>query len=312
MDPVKVILNPYSGRGAGAKTAERIRNVLNQADVPFEMVETTARGHAIELARQAVENGFKTVVAAGGDGTVSEVVNGMAQATSQDDVVGTLGVLPIGSGNDFADMAGCPRNLLHAAQLFRSGRTRRVDLCHAVIHAQDQQIQRYFGNNFGVGFEAQVTVESYRIQRLRGFAIYLLAVLRSLKNYEQPQFDVTWIDETGQQQHVNQRSLMVSLGNSRRTGGGFYVTPDAVMDDGLIDMGIAKALSTVRILILLPQVMAGAHRNNPAIRLVRCSQVHIETTAPVPVHADGEVLTEQAREIDVIIQPLRLQVLAQT
>ena len=304
----KVILNPYAGRGKGAKLAPKIRLLLEGADMELDWSETTGPGHAIQLAREAKEAGHTLFIAAGGDGTVSEVVNGMAQATPPGETVGTLAVLPIGSGNDFADMAGCPRGLAEVVAAIQARTTRRVDLCRTTIQTDQGPLVRYFDNNLGMGFEAQVTVESYKITWLRGVAIYVLAVLRALRRYDQPFFDIRWVDERGQEQHVAQRSLMVSLGNSRRTGGGFYVTPDAVMDDGLLDMGIAAALSTPRILILLPQVMMGLHRNSSAIRLVRCREVRVTTSQPVPIHADGEVVTEAATQVEAVVEPRRLEV----
>ncbi len=311
MPTAKVILNPYAGRGKGAKIAPKVRQLLQEAGMEVDWSETSGPGHAIQLAREAKAASHDLILAAGGDGTVSEVVNGMAQATPDGETVGVLGVLPIGSGNDFADMAGCPRDLEAAVAAFRARTTRRVDLCRSTIETREGVLRRYFDNNLGMGFEAQVTVESYKITWLRGVAIYVLAVLRALRRYDQPFFHIRWVDEEGREQHVAQRSLMVSLGNSRRTGGGFYVTPDAVMDDGLLDMGIAAALSTPRILFLLPQVMMGLHRNSSAIRLVRCREVQVIASQPAPVHADGEVVTEAASRLEVLVEPRRLEVIVQ-
>lgn len=310
MDPIKVIVNPYSGRGAGKRAIPKIQETLAAAGVPFHLEETTAEGEGIAMARQARLAGYEIVAAAGGDGTVSEVVNGLAQATPEGETVATLAILPVGSGNDFSDMLGASRQLTDAARAIAAGKTRRVDLCYAHIKLDDQELTRYFDNNLGAGVEAQVTIESRKIERLRGILIYLVAILKTLRNYTQPVLDVTWTDEAGRAHRVAQPSLLVSLGNSRRTGGGFYITPDAVIDDGLMDMGLVQALSTPRILALLPKVMVGAHRNHPAIRLVRCTSVQISADRPMPVHADGEVLTKVAREIEAVIQPQRLQVIA--
>ncbi|RME64189.1 MAG: diacylglycerol kinase family lipid kinase [Caldilineae bacterium] len=307
---LKIILNPYSNRGGAGKQAERVQRLCQQAGLDFDLALTHRPGEAIDLARQARLDGFDVVAAAGGDGTVSEVVNGLVQATPPDQPVGSLAVFPLGSGNDFADMLGIPHRPEVCVQMIQQARTRQVDLGRAQITNADQSsMVRYFDNNMGLGFEAQVTVESRKIQRLRGFAIYLVAVLRSLRAYEQPHFQVAWTDEAGQEHQVAHRSLLVSLGNSRRTGGGFYITPDAEMDDGLLDIAIAQALTTPRILMLLPKVLRGAHRNDPAVRLVRCRTAQIRVSAPVPVHLDGEVVSEEAQGASVSLEPGRLTVL---
>ncbi len=310
ISPVFIVLNPYSGRGRGERIAGRIRRAFQEAEVPFRLVITDGPGHAIELARRARADGFPIVAAAGGDGTVNEVVNGLAQAVGPDAPVGTLLVLPIGSGNDFAAMAGAPRELVRAARSVREGRLHAVDLGHArLVTADGGAVERYFDNNMGLGFEAQVTVESQRIARLRGFLIYLGAVFMALRRYDQPHVELTWVDEQGVEHRRAQPALLVTFGNSRRTGGGFYLTPDAKMDDGLLDMGVADALTTVQILKLLPLTLFGAHRNSPVFHLTRCREAHLRFQGPVPVHTDGEVITEAAVEAHVTVQPGRLRLL---
>ncbi|RLT45117.1 MAG: diacylglycerol kinase family lipid kinase [Chloroflexi bacterium] len=306
---IKIILNPYSNRGGAGQSVDALRAALSAADLAADIALTGKVGDGIELARQAKLEGYAVIAAAGGDGTVNEVVNGIAQATPAGERVGPLAVLPMGSGNDFSDMLDAPRDLAMAIRNIQTGRTRQIDLCLATIHEEGRDITRYFDNNMGAGFEAQVTVESRKITKLRGFAIYLWAVIRALRAYDQPQFEVAWTDKTQTVHQVNQRSLLVTLGNSRRTGGGFYMTPDAVLDDGLLDMGIARSLTTPRILALLPQVMAGSHRNHPAMRFVRCSSVCITTQAPVPVHTDGEIVSVAARAMSATVQPGRLTVI---
>ena len=306
---VKVILNPYSNRGGAGRGLDRLRSTLAVADLAADVVLTDKMGDGMELARQAKLDGYDVIVAAGGDGTVNEVVNGIAQATPAGEKVGPLAVLPMGSGNDFSDMVGTPRDLAAGIRMIEKGRTQQIDLCLATIHEEGRDITRYFDNNMGAGFEAQVTVESRKITRLRGFAIYLWAVIRALRAYDQPQFEVSWTDETQTIHLVKQRSLLVTLGNSRRTGGGFFMTPDALMDDGLLDMGIARSLTTPKILALLPQVMAGSHRNHPAMRFVRCSSVCVATQAPVPVHTDGEIVSVAARALSATVESGRLTVI---
>lgn len=309
MNVVTVILNPAAGRGRGAQIKSQLGAALTQAGLPFELFESQARGHAIELARQARAAGSTTVVAAGGDGTVSEVLNGLVQATAPDAPVGRLAIVPIGSANDFSEMAGCPRPVSAVVRAIAAGTTRYIDLGGVTIQTESGEIARYFGNNVGIGFEAQVTLESYRIRWLRGTLLYGLAALRALRSCPTPLIQTRWQDEHGAWQAVEQPTLLISIGNSRRTGGGFYLTPDAKMDDGLLDVGIAAVRSRLHILSLLPRALVGKHTTDPAVKMVRCTRLEVASTEPVPLHVDGEVLTAAATRIAIDLQPKRLQVI---
>ena len=319
-----VILNPSSGRGSGARLLPSLRQILADRGVAYDLAQTEGLHHAVDLARQASLDGYETVVAVGGDGTISEVVNGLALAAGETEIVGTLGVIPVGTGNDFADMAGIPRKTEEALAVIRAGRSHLVDLGR--FHIRGQTVQdgaaragaaqgqmqdeyRYFNNNLGCGFEAQVTVESRKIQRLRGFAVYLTAIFKALISYPLPDIAVSWTDEDGRAHQVDKQMLMISIGNSRRTGGGFYVTPDAIMDDGLYDLAMADGLSRGRIMVLLPKVMMGTHPGDPALTFVRARQIRITSPSILPVHADGEIISRNADELEITIQPQRLRVL---
>ena len=133
--PVKVILNPNAGRGRAGKAVDRVADAMECAGLAFDIAVTTGRGHAIELAHQARLDGFTVVAAAGGDGTVNEVLNGLARATPASDPVGKLALLPLGSGNDFADMVGCPRDPDRAAAIIAAGFVRPLDIGCASIRA---------------------------------------------------------------------------------------------------------------------------------------------------------------------------------
>ena len=311
METVKIILNTYAGRGRGGHASAAIQTSFRRGNVPFDLVETTAPGEATTLAQRARLDGYEIIAAAGGDGTINEVVNGLALATPEEETVRGLAVLPAGSGNDFADMVGATRDFDAAVDAIRQRNTRLVDL--GLIDAFDgrDSHQRYFDNNVGVGFEAQVTVESRRIKRLRGFAIYVWAALRALRAYDQPNFEIGWTDGDGATHSVSKPLLLISIGNSRRTGGAFYLTPDAVMDDGLFDLAYADAQSKIGILNLLPRAMTrtGLY-SQKSVYFSRLRSICIAAEQPVPVHTDGEILSRQIVKLSVAVQAGRLQVIA--
>jgi diacylglycerol kinase (ATP) len=295
----KVILNPYAGNWTGARRANDVRSALLAAGVKHDLVFTERPGHAVELAWRAPDEGYDTVVAVGGDGTVNEVVNGLARAAQVDKpgIIGTLGIIPIGTGNDFAEMSGIPLNLTEASRRLALGQTRLIDI--------GRVNDRFFSNECGVGFEAQVAIEAQRLKRLRRFLVYLVAVFRALFRYRQPTMTVKW--DSGE---VTQRILMVSAGNGRRAGGGFYLTPEAKFDDGLLDYMYADALSRPEILRLLPKAMNGTHIYDPAAHLGRTTRLTITSTVPVPVHCDGEILTAEAQQVDIEVLPARLRLIS--
>ena len=310
METVQVILNPYAGRGRGGKMAGQIEAAFRRHNLPCEITQTSAPGEAVSLARRARRDGYAIVAAAGGDGTVHEVVNGLAEATPEDETVQGLAVLQTGSGNDFADMVGAARELDAAVRAIRAGNTRNVDLGWVEAFDGRNTLRRYFDNNLGIGFEAQVTVESRKIKRLRGFLIYLWATLRALRAYDQPHFEITWTDGAGNERRAAKEMLLVSIGNSRRVGGGFYLTPDAVMDDGLLDLAFADALSQLGILTLLPKAMTRTGlQGQKAVSFDRLRSAIIMVRQPVPVHTDGEILSRNVEGLIVEVQPGRLQVI---
>ena len=304
-----IILNPYAGRKRGAQIKPRIEAALHKANRSFELVETTGCGHAVDLAQAASKAGHAIIVAAGGDGTISEVINGMAHAAQPNCPVGKLGLIPIGSGNDFAAVLGYTSNLEQTVHTLATGNTRRCDLGKATILAQGQQSVRYFGNNLGVGFEAQVAIESSQIRRVRGPLLYVIATLFALRSYRSPAVQLTWQAANGVWHEQRKAVLLISVGNSPRMGGGFYMTPNAQLDDGLLALGIANALSRLRILHLLPKVLRGTHVADPAFLLTQARQIRITAQAELPLQLDGELVTANVDALEITLLPKVLEVI---
>ena len=297
MSKALIIFNPYAGRGRGAKRAEAVVAALHAVDFEFDSVVSEDRGHAIELAERAVEAGRELIVAAGGDGTINEVVNGIMQA-EQHGTTARLGVLPIGSGNDFAGALGIPTDMQRAAEILKRGAVRRIDI--GTVNG------RYFDNNVGMGFEAQVNIEAHKMTWLRGQMMYLAAILRATVSFPHP---VVTIDRDGQRIE-NKSILMVTAGNNRRIGGGFLVFPDAVPDDGLLDLCVVDAIPRREILRLLPKLPKGHHVGEPVVEMTRFTRLVVESESPLPVHADGEILWNDAHRVEIEVLPDRLDVVA--
>ncbi len=284
------IINPASDRWrSGKRWEEQVEPVLKARGVPYEVVYTTGPGHAIYLAEKAARSGkYGVIISGGGDGTLNEVVNGLCRAAGEGPTH-PLGIFPIGSGNDFASVLQIPKTAQGMVENVLTGDPRSVDV--GWVESPDMlgptAPRRFFINNSGVGFEAQVNLESRRIHRLRGFLIYLVGVFRALKNYRQPEAHIQWDDG-----EWRGRMLLLTVGNGRRAGGGFWLTPFAEVDDGALDVGIAEAMSRARILRLLPKAIHGRHVDDPAFSLHRTRTLSVQLSIPTPAHTDGEAIIE--------------------
>ncbi len=216
----KVILNPYAGRWMALKRKGEVEQALQTAGVDYELVVTSMPGEGTQLAARAVEEGFSPIIAAGGDGTISEVVNGIARVKNSEDMPWpALGVLPLGSANDLVDNLSMPKDLFAAAQVISQGSTRELDLC--------QVNERFFDNNAAIGLEPYITLIQQRIKRVRGVIRYLVATLKGI--YDNP----GWIMQLDWENGSYEGPVsLVTVGNNPRTGGIFYVTPNADPFDG--------------------------------------------------------------------------------
>lgn len=291
-----LIINPAAGRGNGRVLAEQVRDRLRESDVDFEPHYTRAPGEGIELARRLSER-HATLLVAGGDGSWLEAVNGAMLAPRHP----VMGLLPTGTGNDFAKMLGYGNDWREACRRIAAGRTRRVDIGCC---GYDGTGSLYFANGAGIGFDAQVSREARRIRYLRGNAVYLLAVLRTLMlRYATPH--VTIEHDQGK---LEQSITLVAAANGQCYGGAFHIAPGAAIDSGFLEVVCARGLGRLRILGLLPKVLRGTHLGDPAVTTLRSRRLTIESDVPLPLHLDGEVVSNEATRLEIEILPGALEV----
>ena len=299
---IQVILNPTAGRGYGARIAPVIEDELARLDADYALVVTSSSDHVVRMVRQAMDDGFDTIVAAGGDGTTHEVVNAML-SHSDGQLVGTLGCIPAGSGNDFAEMNGAPRDVAEACRLIVEHNTRVIDVCHATI---DNDLSFYFDNTMGIGFDGLVTLGSRKHKHLRGMALYLPVVIRTiLRDLVPPRVEITYDDHT-----IHQTIMMAIVCNGPREGASFLVAPDAQNDDGFLDLLIAETMSKAEMLAVVPRFMNGSHLQNRHIVCKRAKHVVISSEDPLYLHADGELPCEVAHRVEATVLPGRLRIIA--
>jgi diacylglycerol kinase (ATP) len=251
---------------------------------------TQGPGHARELAREARRDS-DAVCVFGGDGSVSEVVNGLMPNPIP------MTIVPTGSGNDFASLVACPRTPDELARVVEDGMGVRFD----VLDCGD----RYCANSIGIGFEAMVTYHSMAIRRLRGLPLYLTAVMKALAQYESNRFTLVFDGE----RRVEGEYLLVSIGNGVRAGGGFYLNPRAFPDDGRLDVCTAERMARLRMLALLPSTIRGAHVGKRGVAIHTGARVRVAATQPFPMHIDGEYLGRREEPLDVAVIPRCLPLL---
>lgn len=301
MAKTTVIVNPIAGRGAGARLCSRIDGCLHDLGLDFDLATTQGPGHATSLADQAVHQGQELVVAVGGDGTSNEVLNGLVRASANANGP-ALAILPIGTGNDFAFGAGVPLDLEQACQAVARAQGQCIDVGYVMA---DNQPGLYFGNGVGIGFDAVVNIESRKLKHLRGFLVYLVAVFRTLAFYYSAPGTRVWVDEW----EVVQPSLMISVMNGCRFGGGFHMTPGSRMDDGLFDLCVTPKISRPEMVAFVPRFMRGSHITDRRIMMVQGHRVTVTSDAPWAAHVDGEIYGVGASRFEMELLPLRLHLI---
>ncbi len=297
---VKVILNPYADNGHGRQKIE----IVEAAARPYggvDLVLTERPQHGMDLARQAAEDGYDVVAAAGGDGTVSDVMNGLMQAQNP---AARLGIIPVGSGNDLAWNLGVPQDVATAVQRVFTGSPMKIDLAYV---ENEYGYGRFADNNIGVGFDATVVIETETITRLHGFPMYFLAVLRTIFFF----FNTPYLQMRFDEEEAAQEALFVAFGLGRRHGGGFLLTPDARHDDGLIDTCTVNPVSRPTMIRMLLKVMKGTHVTSPFVTMRQNQKITIKSDAPLPIHVDGEMFAypkDNVRQITVTSLPAAIEV----
>jgi diacylglycerol kinase (ATP) len=299
-----VIANPASRRGKAADQIPLIEERLRECALDFDLVQTQKAGHAIQLAAQAATSGYDVVIAAGGDGTINEVVNGLMLARKTEKHQPALGIISIGTGNDLIIGLGQEQGVGPACKLIANNKRRKIDVGHII--ADEVPEGRYFANGIGIGFDAAGGILAEKITWPRGFLSYLIAALQNIfLYYTAPTLKIIIDDET-----IEMPSLLVSVMNGQRVGGGFLTAPDAIIDDGLFDLCIADEVSRPRMLTLLPLFLKGTQIHEPEIQMKRAKGLKITALeGSMPIHTDGEIICMESKEVEIKILPHALKIL---
>jgi YegS/Rv2252/BmrU family lipid kinase len=284
------IVNPVAGNGAGGRIAARIAAEFRGQGMRVDVVRTPAPDEAARLAREGAADGYRVIIAAGGDGTANEVANGIAGSGA------ALALYPIGSGNDFARALGYPRGRKDVPHFLRDARRRTIDI--------GELNGRIFVNSAGVGIDGHVAQRIAATSRVVGkTAGYLVGSLVGIATYRPQPMRVLVDGELR-----SGRFLAVVAANGTHFGSGMHVAPQALLDDGRLDVLLAGDLSRWSSLVALGKLYRGTHVDGSMIVMMRARAVEIEVDRPLRAQLDGETTT--AQRFSIRVRPGGLEVLA--
>ncbi len=290
MTPMRLVLlyNPEAGKGRAHRHIAEALAYLRGRGAEVELFPSRDPEHLMELGGRAADMGADRVVACGGDGTVNMVIRKLDLERA------TLGVLPLGSGDDFAHTMEIPTRLEDACDTLLGGRVREIDVALA-------NGIRYVCVA-GFGFDAEVNRHANESRsRLRGTPLYLYSIFRVLQKFEPRRIR---FQENGQPADMD--IMFAVVGNSPRYGAGIRIAPTAVPDDGLLDLCLVRKCRTLDLLTTLPLAYSGKHIRRPFVMTRRATEFHFDTATPMDVYADGERVTVTPLAIGLAPEKLRV------
>jgi len=286
------IINPIAGNGFGKTIVPRLEEMIKKYNIEAELVFTQSSGHATALSEEYIGKGFKYIIGVGGDGTINEVSRPLINNKTI-----TLGIIPAGTGNDFIQILGFPNRFGDKEwDIFFRAETAEMDtgFCN----------ERIFLNGMGLGFDAQVAAENYsepgRVKK-GGKNKYIWHIIKTLLFFKEKRMTVITADGTHETD-----CFINTIANGRRFAGGFFLTPEAIANDGLLDVCMIKKLSLIQRLGILLKVPKGSHITDSKVNYYKTPGLKLEFTEKVPYHVDGELFFSGIFDVKVIPGALKM------
>lgn len=291
---IAVVANPAAGRGRGSRLIPKVHALLSSLGLDHTMHVCASPDDPERLARDAAASGSTIVAALGGDGQVGLCANGLLGTGA------ALAVIPAGTGNDFARALGLDRkDPLGAARLLASPKLRTID----VVRVSTGGGERHYVNVGGTGFDAEVNEHANGVRFLKGTPKYIYSTFVTLGRFKGARFIVT-VD--GNRREV--AGMMVAVGNAISYGGGMRITPDAELDDGLLDLCVIGEVSKLEFIRTFPKVFGGRHVAHPKVTMLKGRQIEISADRPLQVYGDGERVGPLPATFSVVPGALRVVV----
>ncbi|MFI3331271.1 MAG: diacylglycerol kinase family lipid kinase [Rikenellaceae bacterium] len=300
------IVNPVAGNGKGLKDWPLISKLLRDNGIVPSYAFTERKYHAIELAVEAINKGFRKIIVVGGDGTIHEVVNGIfiQQQVPTSEVL--LSVIAVGTGNDWIRMFGLPRKYSEAIKAIIAGYSFLQDVSRVTYYESGVQQARYMANVAGYGFDASVN-RRYNHLKEKGVHskwLYLWSMFKAVLKYNTTGMKITVDDKL----EVNDLVFSGTVGIGRYNGGGMLQTPCAVADDGLLDLTVIKRISRIGVMLRLKSLFNGKIYKLKMVSLLRGKHVKIESAPEIAIEIDGEALGYSPFEFSVIERAVKVVV----
>jgi YegS/Rv2252/BmrU family lipid kinase len=300
---ILVILNPVAGKGKAGERLPEIERLLVSRGLAFDLRLTEEPSHATRIAEAVDAGTYSVVVAAGGDGTVNETVNGLMAAKAAGKRVPALGVLSVGRGNDFSYGADLPGDLSGCIGVLAGNTRRSLDV--GLVTGGDFPEGKYFANGIGVGFDTIVGLEAARMKHVHGFMAYVFGALRTfIKFPDAPEVKISWDDAL-----MSIESHQISIMNGKRMGGTFFMAPWAENHDGRLELCMAGRMNRREMVDLMIRYTKGSQVGHPKITTASAARYRIEAPkGGLVVHADGETVCIDGRSLDVECIPGALEI----
>lgn len=291
MTKYKIIANPAAGRGRANAADRKIAELFRARGAYYDLEFTRGPKDAARIARKALAD-FDVIVAVGGDGTVNEIIPAMLFSRK------SFAIIPAGSGNDFIKSLNIPSDFASAVDVVLQGKTKVIDA--------GRINETYFVNGVGIGFDAAVNHASYKINNSKkGLYLYLCALFKTLGKYHPVRLRIVMNGET-----IDQEMFMATIGNGTTCGGGFKLTPHAILDDQLFDVTLVRPLGLLPLFWHFPKVFLGTIERAKYARLERTAKISLQSSLPIPIHVDGEIYTGNCQSCEIEIIPNALKVVA--
>lgn len=294
-----VITNPKAGKRKLATQRKFILDELDKANIPHTFIETEYAGHAIKIARENAENGFQNFLVLGGDGSLSEVVNGLFSSDIQDKSKLKIALIPRGTGNDWARFWHLNKyNNKKAWEVFLKGDTQLIDIGRITIIIDSQPTYRYFINSVGFGLDAKITDLTHTLKRYLGShsLLYTVSLLIAVFRYKSIQ---TQLEINGKKYDFP--LFTMNIANGPYSGGGIKQNPDALPYDGIFDMMMVEKPKVIDILKALPNLFNGKLTEHSIIHSFKTDKVSIRCEAPTLAETDGITIKDaHINEVNII------------
>ncbi|MBN1767401.1 MAG: diacylglycerol kinase family lipid kinase [Prolixibacteraceae bacterium] len=299
-----VILNPNAGGGLAKREWPHIEHELKRQELEFKKIETNYPLHAISLIGNMIKSGYRRVIAIGGDGTLHEIVNGIMYQEHIDPGEIILGMISVGTGNDWIKTHSISTNYAEAIRLIKKERIIHQDVGR-VVFKNDQQIDetRYFINSVGIGFDARV-VKYILPNKLKGKSKksdYTMGLIKSLFAHKNTS-SLIHLDN----KKIETKIYNLSIGVCQYKGGGFKLLPNAIPNDGLLDVTLACKISKRKLILSLPKLFGGRVEKIKYFDFYQVQDIKLDISSPICFEADGEYLGLYPLHVSIIPNQLRL------